>query len=212
MRAAFIILITACVAIGGLTLGANTAPEPYVGLKLGPVVPYLSLGFVSTSGSYTYHYESFNDNLPEGYKEDLDADTISWNVGLLSVNLGARVFLSSASVRPFLRASVGMPFPLYLKITDDDEAEQAQFDSLLAKMYEEPEPTITVVGGAGLEAFISSRISIAAEATYRYMFGGMLLEDSYRENEDASFWETSRRHADFSLGRLGAALWLNFYF
>jgi hypothetical protein len=196
----------------GLNLGVGTAGEASLGYRKGPFLPYLSLSFMSVSGTYTYLFKSYNDNLPEPYKERIDGDTIKVNIGLLTNRLGTKIFFQGKQVKPFINISAALPFPLYVSIKDDDESEQQEWDSLKARIYEKPEPTITLSAGFGLEKFIGERFSIAGELNYNYTFGGMWLQDRYFENQDMTYWEKEERQVDYKIGRTSTAIWLNYYF
>ncbi|MBN2379229.1 hypothetical protein JXM67_05450 [candidate division WOR-3 bacterium] len=205
-------LLSVSTIFAGLTLGMGSSAEPYVGYRLGVFEPYFSLGFLNTSGSYTSYYYTFNDNLPEGYKEEVEVDTLSWKVCFINPSLGTRIVFGSGFAKPYLRVSAGTPIPLYLKIEDDDDTDQEQLDSLKARMFENPEPLITVKSGLGFEVSLLDRISISGEMNYSYMFGSALVSSHERESEDGSYREENESHVDFNLGRTGGELWLNLYF
>ncbi len=198
--------------VSGLTIGINSTGEACLGFRKDPFLPFLSLSFMSVSGTYTYLFKSYNDNLPEPYKERIDGDTIQVNIGLLTNRLGTKIFFQGKQVNPFINISAALPFPLYISIKDDDEEEQQEWDSLKARIYEKPEPTITLSAGFGLEKFISEHFSIAGELNYNYTFGGMWLQDRYFENQDMTYWEKEERHVNYKIGRTSTAIWLNYYF
>jgi len=196
----------------GINLGIGSTGEASVGYQKGIFSPYLTMAFTSVSGTYTYFFQSYNDVLPEPYKEKIDGDTISWKIGLISPKLGTRISLNNKSTKPFVNLSVNMPIPIFISLKADDSTDQAQFDSIKTRLYEKPEPTITLSAGIGIEKFLGERFSIAAEINYNYLFGGMWLQDRYEENSNQTYWEKEQSHIKYQIGRTSTAIWLNYYF
>ena len=212
MNLLIILLIISMTQANGMNLGIGSSGEACLGYRKGPFLPYLSLSFTSVSGTYTYLFKSYNEILPEPYKEKIEGDTLKVNIGLLTTRLGTKLFLPLKTVKPFINLSAALPLPLFINIKDDDESEQQEWDSLKARLYEKPEPTITIVAGIGLEKFISERFSIAGELNYNYTLGGIWLQDRYYENQAMTYWEKEERHVNYKIGKTSTALWLNYYF
>lgn len=196
--------------VEGVTIGINSSGEVWIGYRKSVLLPYLSLSFTDLKGTYTYLFQSHNDILPEPYQEKSDGDTIKVNIGLLTARLGTKLFFPLQPVNPFFNVSAGLPLPLYIQIKDNDESEQAEWDSLKARLYEKSEPTIIVSVGIGLEKFIGERFSISGEINYNYNFGGLWLQSRYLENP--TYWEKEERRVNYKIGKTGTAITLNYYF
>jgi hypothetical protein len=196
----------------GLTVGVGSGGEAFIGYRWGKFIPYVSPSFVTTGGAYYYHYRSHNDNLPWPYQDTEQNDTLQFDAGLLLASIGARAVFGSKELKPCLRVSAGLPLPVYLHFRSSDTTGQHQLDSLKSRLYENPEPTVILGAATGLETFISRRVSIGGEISYTHLVGGAWLKNRYNENEDGSFWEREESRIKFSLGKIGSALWLNFYF
>lgn len=167
---------------------------------------------MNIGGAYYSHYRSHNDNLPDPYKDSEENDTLRFNAGILTASLGAELQFGSKELQSYIRASAGLPLPLYLRLQSNDTTGQKQLDSLVSRMYAHPEPTVAFSAAAGLRAPIAKQVSIGGEVNYTSLFGSVWTENRYDVNEDGSYWEREESRIQFMLGRIGSAIRLNFYF
>jgi hypothetical protein len=188
---AALILIATCAAFGGLAFGVNPIGplrESYIGFEAGNVIPYGSLNFYN--GKESYKRRDADD--PEY------SDTTIYRAGILIPTAGAKVFLGSGSeLKPFVRASVGMPFLLYLRGYDNDYDAQEELD----EFKEDLGLMLIYGGGAGVEYFFARSFSIGGEFNYRALSAG--LRDTY------SGVITRTR---LNIGGTSTGVWLNYYF
>lgn len=219
------VLITACVAMGGVAFGVNPVgplPETYIGYKIGSVVPYLSLSFLHHSGNYYEYGESYHEDvLDTTYNEY--ADTASWSGSILAPTLGTKLILGSTDLKPFVRVSGSMPFLLSLNATVNDPSWQEDIDTLMTNIKKDLKPIFLFTFGAGVEYYFSERFSIGGEFNYRLLTGGWNYEEydewEYTEIDPITGDTLIYHHWDRDIigfgGNVGgtyAGLWLNYYF
>lgn len=209
-----LLAISACVVFGGVAFGVNPIgpmPESYIGYRIGPVVPYLSLGFYNASGHDYYYYEYHEEYDGEEIYFYENADTAIWSGSILMPTLGTKVVLGAGDLKPFIRLSGGVPFLLSLKV-EVEEDDQERVDDIIEDLKENSR-ALMIAGGAGVEYYLTERFSIGGEFIYRYISGSTAW-DEYDEYEDELYREWERWDYDevANIGMTSAGLWLNFYF
>ncbi|MBA7656711.1 hypothetical protein ES703_64638 [subsurface metagenome] len=202
---ASIILLSACVAFGGVAFGINPIgpmPETYIGYKIGPVVPSLSLHYFSLNGSVAYR-EADSDGYDYVFRVD-------WKGSILTPTFGTKLVLGSSDLRPFARVSAGLPFLTSIDVLVTDEDAQGEIENIIEDIKTGLKQPILLTGGAGVEYFPVERFSIGGEFIYRYATAGFHWED-YRDYGDGD-WERQEVDVRTNFGATSAGLWLNFYF
>lgn len=198
--------------LAGFSAGASSAGDAWVGWRWGPFMPYLSPSFITTGGCFVNHFQSHNDNLPVGYQDVEQNDTTALTAGLLLAGIGCRGVFGSGELKPTIRLSAGMPLPVYLRFRSNDSTGQAQLDSLRNRLYKKPTPTVLLGAGIGLEASVSRRVAVGGELNYARLYGGAWLKNNYSQNDDGSYWEREENRVAFTFSKVGAGIWVNFYF
>ncbi len=212
MRILLATILSFSAVTAGVTVGVGSGGDVSFGYRFNKFTCFLAPSFMNIGGAYYSHYRSHNDNLPDPYKDTEENDTLRFNAGILTTSLGAELQFGSKELQPYLRASVGLPLPLFLRLQSNDTTGQKQLDSLVSRMYEHPEPTVVFSAATGLMAPITKHVSIGGEVNYTSMFGSVWAENRYDKNEDGSFWEKEESRIQFILGKIGSSIRLNFYF
>jgi hypothetical protein len=199
---AVLLLVTACVAFGGVAFGVNPigpTREVYAGYRIGPVVPQLSVDYGSLNGSLEYRDED-ND---EEYSGKV-------RMSVLTPSVGTKLIFGNSDLKPFARASLGIPilsFKLDLDLDeyDEDEALIEDFVDIIKEGLGQP---FIFAGGAGVEYFFADRFSIGGELKYRLLTAGGKWEFT---EDDLTYWNGSIDLGG-SIAGTSSALWLNYYF
>ena len=203
MRAiAALLLVTTCVAFGGVAFGVNPigpVREVYVGYRIGQVVPQLSLDYGNFNGSLEYR--------DEDYDEEYSGKV---SISVLTPSVGTKLIFGNTDLKPFARASLGIPilsFKLDLDLDeyDEDEALIEDFVDIIKEGLGQP---FIFTGGAGVEYFFADRFSIGGEFKYRLLTAGGKWEFT---EDDLTNWNGSIDLGG-SIGGTSTALWLNYYF
>lgn len=200
-----IILLSACVAFGGVAFGVNPVgpmPETYIGYAIGPLVPSISLQYISFSGSF-----SLNEEWSDGDRYVVRAD---WKASVLTPTFGTKLIMGAADLRPFARVSVGLPILTSLDVLVTDEDAQGYIEDIIEDIKTGVRQPILLTGGAGVEHFFGEHFSIGGEFLYRYATVGFIWED-YRDLGDGE-WERDEVDVMTNFGATSAGLWLNYYF
>jgi hypothetical protein len=217
-----LILLTACVAFAGVSFGINplgsipqlgvggimdayygdieglevnmkgSVPETYIGYRIGPVVPYLSLNLYHAGFVFEYRDEDFPEN---NY-------TAEGGGSIFAPVIGTKFIFGPSELKPFVRVSAGMPFLLSLNLEVSDPDVQEDIDTVLTQIKEGTDTPLFLVGGAGVEYYLSDRFSVGGEFNYRLLKAGGEWE----------FWEDEFVEASGRIGSTSAGLWLNYYF
>jgi hypothetical protein len=211
--------------MGGVAFGVNPIgplPETYVGYKIGPVVPYLSLSFFNHSGRYEDYYERYDeDEFDTTYYEY--ADTVNWSGSVLAPTLGTKFVFGTTDLKPFVRVSGSMPFLLSVNVEINDDDDQEYIDSLITDFKQDLKPIFMFTFGAGVEYFFAEQFSIGGEFNYRLLTGGWEYDyydewesEYYDPIEDTTYyfqhWRREEYNVGGSIGGTCAGLWLNYYF
>jgi len=213
MRAATSMLaVSARVAFAGVAFGVNPIgpmPETYIGYKIGPVVPYLSLSLVNAGGRIAYYWEDYDEYYDPPYREG--GDTITFSGSVLAPTLGTKLVFGSSELKPFVRLSAGIPFLLTLNAEVSDEDEQEDIDEVIEDIREGLGTTLLLTGGVGVEYYFAERFSIGGEFNYHYLSSGGEWEYSDTAS-DGSWWWRDVYDVSGRIGGTSAGLWLNYYF
>lgn len=209
-----LILLTACVAFAGVAFGVNPIgpmPESYIGYKIGPVVPYLSVNFFNAGGHFHWFEEGYNDAYdPPNYSDTITAD---WSGSVLMPTIGSKLVLGTTELKPFVRLAAGMPFLLSLNVDvvdSDYEDAQEDVDEIVADIKDGIRNPFILTGGAGVEYFFTDRFSVGGEFIYRYHTAGFYYE-YYYEYSDGD-WYRDEVDVQLNIGATSAGLWFNYYF
>ncbi|MBN2381002.1 hypothetical protein JXM67_14485 [candidate division WOR-3 bacterium] len=212
-RVIALLAIMSCVAFAGVAFGVNpisTMPESYIGYKIGPVVPYLSLNFFNAGGHVFLKEEGYRDYRdPPNYEY---GDTVTWSGSVLAPCLGTKIVFGDSELKPFLRLSAGMPFILTWNVEvnlDDDDMEE-DVEEIIADARDGLKNPFIVTGGAGVECLLTDRFSIGGEFLYRYVTSGFNYEYYYEYS--GGDWYRDEVEIQANFGGTSAGLWLNFYF
>lgn len=205
-------LLTTCLAFAGVAFGVNPIgpmPETYVGYKIGPVVPYLSLSLVNAGGRIAYYWEDYDENYDPPYSEG--GDTIKFNGSVLAPTFGTKLVFGPSELKPFIRLSAGIPFLLTLNAEVSDEDEQEYIDEVIEDIREGMGTTLLLTGGMGVEYYFADRFSIGGEFNYHYLSSGGEWEYSDTAT-DGSWWWREVYDVSGRIGGTSAGMWLNYYF
>lgn len=205
-------LLTACLGFAGVAFGVNPVgpmPETYVGYKIGPVVPYLSLSLVNAGGRIAYYWEDYDEYYDPPYSEG--GDTIKFSGSVLAPTFGTKLVFGPSELKPFIRLSAGIPFLLTLNAEVSDEDEQEYIDEVIEDIREGMGTTLLLTGGMGVEYYFAERFSIGGEFNYHYLSSGGEWEYSDTAS-DGSWWWREVYDVSGRIGGTSAGMWLNFYF
>lgn len=226
MRATITLLVlSACVAFGGVAFGVNPIgpmPETYLGYKVGPIVPYLSLSFINHSAHLNYYDESYDEWIDDTTHYE-DEEEVTWKGSILAPTLGGKFVMGTSDLKPFFRISGSMPFLLSLDATVDDPDYQEDIDTALTQIKDGLKPFFLLTAGAGVEYFLSENFSIGGEFNYRLLTGGWEYEyyDEWVEEYidpvtgDTLYfdhWDREEINLGGIIGGTCAGMWLNYYF
>lgn len=198
-------LLSICVAFGGVAFGINPVgpvPETYIGYKIGPVVPSLSLHYFNLNGKFTYSEED-----SDGYDY---VTRVDWKGSILTPTLGTKVILGASDLRPFARVSLGLPFLTSIDVLATDEDVQADIEEIIEIIRVGLKQPILFTAGAGVEHFFADRFSIGAEFCYRYATAGFNWADF--NDRGSGEWDREEVDVRTHFGSTGVGLWLNYYF
>jgi hypothetical protein len=190
------LLLAICVGFGAVAFGVNPIgliPEAYIGYKIGPVVPALSVNFVHFKGSFEY--------VDEYYDEEYSG---IGSISMMVPKLGAKILIGSSALQPFLRLSMGLPFILStnLELDVDDPDVEDEIDDFIDDVMDGTRQTLILDCGAGVEYFLADQFSIGGEFKYGLLTAGGGWDIYDDESIDVKG----------TLGGTSTGLWLNYYF
>ncbi len=213
----------------GLVFGVEIQPELkstyYFGYKAGSFVPYAGLEVLKIGGSYSSHYEDWNEDGSGdhylAYENDWD---INGSATLFIPRIGLKFYLSQSNISSYFKLGVLKCLP---SVSGEYSYRYVDYDSLgnvfyesdttMALLDEEKEVIASILGvfginiGFGCEYHLSSNFSIGGEAGFRYWKTG---GDYVRDEEDLTpfydrdIWE---QELSTSLGISYAIFTLNYY-